>query len=148
MKNIIKRNPLFFAFLFPALADAMMTLIGQGKQYWSINRVVNEASPAYYFLVTSPWLFIFGVVVWFVFWYWLFKRLREPLNLFLMFLFIGGHSWGSSTWIMKMFRQAGVYMPGNQVSIILAWSLLVSYFVVIAVIATTCLRVYLRENKG
>lgn len=147
MENaIIRKNPLFFAFFFPALIDGLVTLLGQDIQYWNGLRVVNEASPAYYFLLVSPWLFLLGSVVWFVFWYRLFKRLREPLNLFLMFLFIAGHSWGSSSWIMKMFKQAGVYVIGNQPSIVFVWSLLIIYFILIAGIATYCLRVYLKQK--
>lgn len=58
VKQIIKKNSLFFAFLFPAFIDGVTTLLGQGSEYWSSSRVVNEASPAYYFLLTSPWLFL------------------------------------------------------------------------------------------
>lgn len=146
IKQVVSQNPLFYAFFFPAFIDGFLTLLGQGTGYWK-SEVVNEASPAYYFLLASPWLFLLGSVMWFVFWYWLFKRLKEPLNLFLMFLFIAGHSWGSSSWIMKMFKQAGIYTLGNQLSIILAWSLLIVYFVLIAGIATYCLRVYLQIKK-
>jgi len=146
-KNVIKikNNPLFFAFFFPALLDGVATLLGQGSQYWGGLRTVNEASLAYYFLLVSPWLFLLGSVVWFVFWYWLFEKLKEPINLFFMFLFIAGHSWGSSSWIMKMFKQAGIYTLGNQPSIIFAWGLLIIYFALIAGVATYCLRIYLRE---
>jgi len=145
MKKLVNRNPLFFAFFFPALVDGVMTLLGQGSEYWNASRVVNEASPAYYFLLASPWLFLLGSIMWFVSWYWLFKRLKEPLNLFLMFLFIAGHSWGSGSWIMKVFKQSGVYTFGNQLSIIFAWSLLIFYFLLIAGIATFCLRIHVRK---
>ncbi len=145
IKKLINKNPLYFAFFLPALIDGVATLLGQGSQYWGSSRVVNEASPAYYFLLASPWVFLLGAIIWFVFWYWLFMRLKEPLNLFLMFLFIAGHSWGSSGWIMKMFKQAGIYTLGNQPSIILAWGLLIIYFVLIAGIATYCLRFYTRR---
>jgi hypothetical protein len=146
VKTIIRHNPLFFAFFFPALMDGATTLLGQGSQYWSTSRAVNEASPVYYFLLVSPWLFLFGSIVWFIFWYWLFKRLKEPLSLLLMFLFISGHSWGSAGWLMKMFKQSGVYTLDNQPSIIFAWSLLIFYFVITAGIATYCLRIYLKEK--
>jgi hypothetical protein len=109
--------------------------------------VVNEASPAFYFLLASPWLFVLGGCVWFLVWYRVFLKLREPINLFLMFLFVAGHSWGSSSWIMKMFKQAGVYTLGNQPSIVLAWGLLVVYFGVVALAATYCLRVYITRTK-
>lgn len=146
MRQLISKNPLFFAFIFPALTDGIITLLGQDKSYWTM-RAVNEASPAYYFLLVSPWLFLLGGFIWFIFWYWLFKRLKEPLNLLIMFLFIAGHSWGSSSWIMKIFKQTGVYKLGNQLSIIFTWILLIIYFMIIAVIATYCLRVYLQKRK-
>ena len=147
MKNLFSQNPLFFTFFFPALVDGAVTLLGQDYQYWSGLKTVNEASPAYYFLLASPWLFLLGSFAWFVFWYWLLKRLKEPLNLFLMFLFVAGHSWGSGSWIIKMFKQAGIYTFDNQPSIIFAWSLLIGYFLLIAFAATYCLKIYLTENK-
>lgn len=147
IKRLISKNPLYFAFLFPAIMDEVTTLLGQDPQYWSSSRTVIEASPAYYFLSVSPWLFLLGSIVWFIFWYWLFKKIKEPLNLFLMFLFIAGHSWGSSSWIMKIFKQNGVYALNNQPSIIFAWSLLIIYFVLIASIATYCIRLYMGVNK-
>jgi hypothetical protein len=146
MKEIIKKNPLFFAFLLPALVDGTVTLLGQNPEYWS-NKVVNEASPAYYFLLTSPWLFLVGSLVWFVFWYWLFKKLKEPYNLFFMFLFIAGHSWGSSSWIWKIMKENGLYVSSNQGSVIIAWSIVVVYFALMAFFATYGLRLYF-SNKN
>lgn len=121
--------------------------MGQGEKYWTSQRVVNEASPAYYVLMASPWLFIIGSIIWFIFWYFLFKRLKEPVNLFLTFLFISGHSWGSASWIMKIFKDNGVYQIGNQPSIIFAWSLLIIYFILIALCATYCLKIYIKKRK-
>jgi len=138
-----RKNPLFFAFFFPALVDSLLTLISQGNQYWNVNRTVNEASPAYYFLLVSPWLFLFGSAVWFISWYWLIKRLKEPYNLFLMFLFLAGHFWGSSSWVMKLFKENGFYTLNNQPSIIFNWSLLILYLALVSIIATHCLRRYL-----
>lgn len=143
MKKIIYGNPLFFAFLFPALADGIITLLGQGSQYWETARKVNEASPAYYFLLASPWLFITGSIVWFIFWYWLFKRLKEPVNLWLMFTFIAGHSWGSSSWIAKLIRDSG--WMSNQMRIMETWGILVFYFALIGLVATYCLRIYIKN---
>lgn len=146
MKQIIKRNPLYFAFLLPALTDGVITLLGQSEGYWSQNRVVNEASPAYYFLLASPWLFIVGSIAWFVSWYWLFKRLKEPLNLFLSFLFISGHSWGSTSWVWNIMKRNGVYTATNQHSVVFVWLIVVLYFAIIALSATYCLRTYI-QNK-
>lgn len=146
MKNLVSKNPLYFAFVFPALIDGIVTLLGQSPEYWS-GRVVNEASPTYYFLLTSPWLFLFGSVIWFLFWYWLFGRLKEPLNLFFMFLFIAGHSWGSSSWIWKIMKDNRIYVRANQISVIIVWCVSVLYFALIALFATYCLRVYMRSKK-
>jgi uncharacterized membrane protein len=145
LKSIVKNNPLFFAFLFPAAMDGLVTLTGQDASYWT-NRIVNEGSPAYYFLLASPLLFIAGSLVWFIFWYWSFKRLKEPLNLFLMFLFIAGHSWGSTSWLWRMMRLNGIYTMTNQLSVMTAWLIAIAYFVVIAASATYCLSVYIKTR--
>ena len=81
MEKTISKNPLFFAWFLPALTDGTVTLFGQNKNYRSNYVLVNEASPAYYFLAASPWLFILGSMLWFAFWYWLFLRLKKPINL-------------------------------------------------------------------
>lgn len=144
--NLIKKNPLFFAFFFPALVDGIVTLLGQDASYWNGGRV-NEASPAYYFLIISPWLFAVFSVLWFAFWYWIFKKLKEPFNLFLMFLFIAGHSWGSTSWIWKMMRDNGIYSPNNQVSAILVWGISILYLALVAFFATYSLRIYLQKRR-
>ncbi len=141
---MVSKNPLFFAFFLPALTDGVVTLLGQGSQYWNVNRTINEASPAYYFLLVSPWLFLFGSIIWFIFWYCLIRCLKEPYNLFLMFLFLVGHSWGSSSWIMKLLKDNNFYTLNNQPSIIFSWSLIIFYFALISIIAASCLRIYLR----
>lgn len=135
MRQIISKNPLFFAWLLPAATDGIVTLAGQDKSYWWNYQLANEASPAYYFLAASPWLFGLGSIVWFGWWYWLFLRLKPPVNFWLMFLFISGHSWGSTSWIFKLLKPIGV----NN-----AWFLAVVYFGFIALFATYCLRVYLK----
>lgn len=147
IRNLIKKNPLYFVFLFPSLVDGVLTLVGQGPQYWSEQRVVNEASPAYYFLLASPWVFAIGSIVWFVFWYWIFRRLKEPINLILMFLFLAGHSWGSTSWIWNLMKRNEIYVSGNQISAMIAWFIPLIYFFLIGLSATHCLRVYMDEGK-
>lgn len=146
MTKIIRKNPLFFAFFLPALTDGVVTLLGQSKNYWNNHALVNEASPAYYFLVASPWLFVLGAVLWFSFWYWLFSA-SKPFNLFLMFLFIAGHSWGVASWIFKILKDQGFYVPTNQLSVISAWAIVVGYFGLVALCATFCLNIYLEKIK-
>ena len=146
MKKLVARNPLFFAFLFPALVDGIFTLVGQDASFWSGGKV-NEASPAYYVLLISPWLFVIGSIVWLAFWYWVFKKIKEPINLFLTILFITGHAWGSASWIWKVMRDNGVYTPENQISVISIWSIVVIYFVIIALSASYSLRIYFRGER-
>ncbi len=144
---LVKDNPLFFAFAFPAITDAVVTLVGQKPEYWN-TKIVNEASPAFFALQISPWLFVSGSGLWFIFWYHLFKRLREPGNLFLAILFIVGHSWGSSSWIWNLMKRNGVYTPSNQLSVIFVWGLVVLYFAIVALLATYSLKVYFsRETR-
>jgi hypothetical protein len=64
-----------------------------------------------------------------------------------MFLFIAGHSWGSSSWIWKIMKENGVYVSSSQESVILAWSIVVIYFVLIALFATYSLRLYFKHNQ-
>lgn len=145
MRNLVKKNPLYFAFFFPALVDGIITLYGQGDSYWE-SGIVNEASPAYYVLLASPYLFIAGAIAWYVFWYLVFKKLKEPINLFLMFLFIAGHSWGSTSWVWHIAREKGLYNSGDQVSIILIWTLVIGYFALIAAFASYSLKTYFKTR--
>ena len=145
--KIVRKNPLFFAFLSPALTDGLITLLGQSSQYWNGGKTVNEASPAYFFLLASPWVYSIGVILWFIFWYWVFKKIKEPFNLFLMFTFIAAHSWGSGGWIKKFISENGFYTIENQVRMFLGWGLIIAYFFLIAVSATYCLRIYLKEQR-
>lgn len=143
MIEFVSQNPLFFAFFFPAVMDGIITLLGQHKEYWKKSgRAVNEASPAYYVLRISPWLFVFGSIVWFICWYYVFTILSEPLKIFITLLFIVGHAWGSSSWIMKMMKERGIYTVGNQQSIMVAWGIIICYFSLIAFFATYSVLIY------
>ena len=146
MKRIISKNPLFYAFLLPALVDGIVTIVGQDALYWT-SRIVNEASPAYYFLAISPYLFILGSILWFVFWYWVFKKAKEPLNLFLTFIFISGHSWGSTSWIWKVAKDNVWYVKTNQFSVLRIWGLVLLYFGAIAIVASYSLQMYMRKRR-
>jgi hypothetical protein len=148
MQKIIRINPLFYAILLPAIADGLLTLLGQGKTYWNNYKIINEASPAYYALYISPWVFVFGSIIWLLIWFFIFKKLKEPVNLFFLFLFIAGHSWGSSSWIMKIFREYNIYSVSNQSTVIFAWILLILYLIVLALWITYCFNVYLKIRLG
>lgn len=123
--------------------DVITTVVGQDKEYWNkSDRKVNEASPAYYFLKKSPLVFILGSICWLISWYFLLLHLPIPFKLFFTLLFLAGHSWGSSSWIMNMMHQKKIFTIGNQASIMRGWSMLVLYLCVIAGIATYCFQLY------
>ncbi len=147
MRKIISKNPLFFALFLPALIDSLITLSGQDPSYWVNHATVNEGSPAFYFLIVSPWFYLLGTALWFVFWYWAVKHLKEPLNLFAMFIFTIGHSWGASTWIRRMFWESDFYQTNNRASIFTDWSLVIIFFALISLNATYCLKIYL-DNRN
>jgi hypothetical protein len=145
-EGTLKSNPLYFSFLFPALADSILTLLGQGPEYWD-HQIVNEASPAYYFLLASPWLYILGALVWFVAWFFIFKKLKGSLSLWLSLFFLIAHSWGSSTWIRRLLVENGFYISGDRISITAGWAILILYFIVVALIASICLRAYFLKRS-
>jgi len=147
VKKLFRSNPLYFAFLLPAVVDGIVTLIGQDGAYWLQPHMATDASPAYYFLSVSPWIFIFGSVVWFIFWYWLFLRINDFTKYFFVFLFVAGHSWGSSSWIIKILKQGVWYEAGDQVVAMMIWSVLIAYYVVIALVAAFVLRHHVDLNK-
>jgi len=142
----LNKNPLFFAILFPVVADGVLTLVGQGPAYWA-NRVVNEASPVYYVLKFSPWLFIALSLVWFFVLYKVFQKLKEPLNVFLMFLLIAGHSWGTASWLWNLARRYNLYTNSNQQAVVMIWFLVVGYFSLIATFATFSLMNYYKRKE-
>lgn len=146
--KIINNNPLYFAFFIPAVVDGILTLVAQGPEYWSSIRKVNEASPAYYFLLHSPGLYLLGAFVWFLFWYFIFFRLKKPFNLIIAIFFIVGHSWGGGGWIMRLFWEHGVYTLTDQSSIISAWGMLMVYFLLVAVVGAYCLNIYFTKNRN
>ncbi len=148
MGKIIDRNPLFFAFFVPGLVDMVMTLVGQSSTYWKFGSSVNEASPAYYFLLFSPWLFMFGSMVWFGIWYRLLNYFGEAVKLLIVFVFISGHSWGVGSWFVKLFKESGFYQLGNQYSTMLLWMLIMFYFLFTSCIASYCLKVYISSKKN
>lgn len=133
--QVFINNPLYFSFFIPMIMDGVMTLVGQEKTYWKNFKTVNEASPAYYFLIIHPYLFLVGGIFWFILMYWLIKLLNQPVNVILSCLFIAGHSWGSTSWLQKILRRNNILNPKNRSSILLSWFILVLYFLIIGVTA-------------
>lgn len=135
MMDLIKFNPLFFSFVLPQLTDGALTLFGQDKEYWQNHKKVNEASPAYLILQTSPYLFILGALIWFVLTYILVKTLIFPLNFFVSLIFLVGHSWGSGSWLMRIFKKTHFLTPESRFSISLSYFILILYFVINSIIS-------------
>ena len=60
--------------------------------------------------------------------------------------FLVGNTWGSSTWIMKMLREGGLYAPDDRLRILLAWGLLVTYFGLIGFSASKAVKSYFTKR--
>lgn len=146
--KVFKKNPLFFSFLLPMLTDGIMTLVGQNPSYWTNYQSANEMSPAYFFMAAHPLLFILGGIIWFVGLYWLFLKLKYPLNLMLACTFIAGNTWGSISWITKMMKDYGFLISTDRFTILFSWTVLVLYFLVIGVFAGLSISQYINNFRG
>jgi len=144
--TFIRKNPLFFIFIFPIVLDTTLTLIGQDASYWRNFKTANEMAPVYFILAYSPFIFIVGSLLWYVFLYWLVKKLKEPLNLILALSLIVGHTVGSTSWIRKILFDTGIYIIGDRVSTTLAWVVLVGYFVLVGIIAGLSISSYVESR--
>lgn len=147
MKQIVKKNPLYFAFFFPMLMDGILTLAGQDANYWQNFKLANEASLAYFAMATHPALFILGTPLWLVFMYWLIKKVKHPYNLMLSSTLIAGHTWGSSTWISKIIRDSNLLDLTNRTDILTSWLAKIIYFVIIGVVAGYSLSLYTKKHE-
>lgn len=144
-KSLTYMNPLFYVFVLPLVADATFTIMGQGKDYWENHTLVNEASPVYIILQTSPLLFIIGSILWIAFMYWLVLKLKSPYDLFLTLLILIGDTWGSSTWLRHILADK-VYTVPTRIEIIVAWCIMVLYFSIITTIATRFIFLYFAKK--
>lgn len=146
MPIFIRKNPLFFVFIFPIVLDTTLTLIGQDASYWRNFKTANEMAPVYFILAYSPILFIVGSLLWYIFLYWLVKKLREPLNLILALSLIVGHTVGSSSWIRKMLIESGTYLIGDRTSMTYSWLILVGYFMLVGIIGGLAVNSYIKDR--
>lgn len=147
MKEIFTKNPLFFSFLFPALVDAIWTIAGQDSSYWQNPQNVREAGPLYYILMVSPVVYIILAIVWFVFLYWIFTKLKSPYNLIIAIAFISGHTWGTSTWIVNYLNTTALLASFSYRNLLLfEWIVMAVYCVIIAILAGLSIDYY-KKNK-
>ena len=145
--SLYRKNPLFFAFIFPLFVDTTITLVGQDASYWRNFTMANEMAPVYYILAYSPIVFIVGSLLWYMFLYWLVKKLKEPLNLILVLSLMVGHTVGSSSWIRKILLESGIYVIGDRTSTTFSWIILVGYFVLVGVIGGFAISSYMKLRR-
>jgi hypothetical protein len=143
--KIVKTNPLVFSFLLPIVTDGVFTLVGQNASYWHGYRNVNEGGPAYFLLAAHPLVYVAGGLLYLAFCSWLVYRLRHPLNILLAVALTIGHSWGSSTWLIMWLERAG--FMATRLLILLQWTLLIGFFVLVAVCAGLSFAQYMRIYK-
>lgn len=147
LKSLFVNNPLYFAILLPMIADGTLTILGQDVSYWTNNKLANEASPAYFVMAFSPVLFILGSLAWYVFMYWLIKRIKHPFNLMFTVALIAGHTWGSAGWMSKILRES-LYLDFTLRShILFSWSIKIIYFALIGIIAGLSITQYIKSYK-
>jgi hypothetical protein len=139
---MIARNPLFFVFALPAVADLLLTLAGQAPAYWQDHRQANEMSPAYWLLAANPLWFVLLGAGYLVGLYWLVGRLRPPLNLMVACGFLVGHTWGSSTWLEPALTRIVAEGPDPHLTNVLIWSGMIAYFVLVGIAAGGALAQY------
>lgn len=145
--HLFKANPLYFSFLLPMIMDGLTTLVGQDGSYWLNFKSANEMSPAYFIMAAHPFFFILGAVVWFIGLYWVFKKLKHPINLVIACGFLAGNTWGSTSWMTRMMKNYGLLITTDRISILTAWTILIVYFLLIGICASLSISQYFRKQK-
>lgn len=140
------KNPLFLVFILPLLTDTTLTLLGQNQTYWNNFKSANEMAPVYYLLKTHPAVFIAASLIWYIFLYWLIKKLKYPLNLIVALSLMVGHTVGSQSWIKKMLYDSGIYVIGDRGSTNIAWLILVGYYVLVGTVAALSISKYFKNR--
>lgn len=135
MKKQIYKNPLFFAFVFPAAFDMVITVLGQDPSYWQNYSLANEASPGFYLLATSPFLFLGSCALWLTLWYFVVKKLPQPFNLTVSLSMLIAHAWGSSSW----FNRITLFQDMD------LWTVTIIYFILLAMSASYCITLYYKK---
>lgn len=147
VRKIISTNPLFFAAFFPMAMDGILTLVGQDASYWSNFRVANEMSPAYFVMAQHPVFFVAGGILWFAFTYVLLQRLKHPLNLIVAVAMIAGHTWGSTSWLVRLLRNSGWFDLLDRTDMIVLWFSLIGYFLLIGISSGLAFSKYMDRQK-
>lgn len=134
-----KRNLLIlFPLILVMLLDLIFTLIGQPKIYWKAYIFVSEGSPLGHSLLNiHPGYFILFFIFYLLFVLFLVTNLKRPLNLMIGIGFFLGHSWGSASWVPKIFS----FLPS--LGLYNNWYHTIGYFIFLAIISGFCINKWL-----
>lgn len=145
LSSPLARNPLFFAFIFPLVTDTALTLAGQDPSYWSNYATANEAAPIRFLLAAHPLIFLGASLVWYLFLYWLVKRIKHPVNLMVALGFMVGHTTGSESWIVRIILTSGWLEAGQRSSTTLLWLTTAGYFVLVGIVGGLAISSYIQQ---
>ena len=127
--------------------DLINTLVGQSSLYWQNYKNASEGSPGYFLLTIHPLVYVGAALLYLALCFWLSSWLKHPLNIMLAAALTAGHTWGSSTWFIRWMYLAG--FESTRPLILLQWSIMIVYFVLIGICAGAALTQYMRvyQNK-
>lgn len=123
------------------ILDLTFTLVGQPAYYWQDYELFSEGSPLGPLLLSyHPGYFILFFVFYLPFVLLLATNLKKPFNIIVAISFFLGHTWGSASWLPRIFyKLVGIYVLNN-------WYLLIGYFVIIAIISGFCINQWLKKQ--
>lgn len=138
-----KRNLLIlFPLILVMLLDLIFTLVGQPEIYWKSYIFVKEGSPLGHSLLSiHPGYFILFFILYLLFVLFLIANLKPPFNIMIAIGFFLGHSWGSASWVQRIF----LFLPN--LGLYSGWYYTIGYFIFLAVITGFCINKWLKIYK-
>lgn len=137
-QNLLILTPLILVMLF----DLVFTLVGQPEIYWESYIFVSEGSPLGYSLLSiHPGIFILFYIFYFLFVLFLVANLKRPFNIMVAIGFFLGHSWGSVSWVPRIFS----FLPN--LGFYSNWYYTIGYFIFLAIISGLFIKKWLEINK-
>jgi len=145
-RHLLSLNPLYFAFALPFFLDSTLTLLGQGSVYWHHPQLANESSPTYFVLALGPVIYVLFALCWAALLYGIMYTVKEPLNLIISMGLLIYHTQGSSAWLTLVIRRIGLGMFPHRMALLMSWSLMVTYFVLVGICAAYSVQIYHRNH--
>ena len=113
------------------ILDWLFTIIFQPECYWEDHSNPSELNPVGIMVLRAhPIWFIVLFFFYFLLILALATRLRRPFNMVVIVTALGGHAWGSSSWLHH------IYSGHLEVD---HWCVSLGYYTVIALIAAVCI---------